>query len=128
MSYCRFSSDNFRCDLYCYEDCRGGWTTHVAANRVVGEIPEIPMFGTVTPEEWLAAHKAQMAFLKNADRVSIGLPFDGQQFNDPDLESFRDRVASLIAAGYNAPSHVLTAIDEEIAEENKASKSPIPTT
>lgn len=33
MSYCRFSSDGFNCDVYVYEDCAGGWTTHVAANR-----------------------------------------------------------------------------------------------
>lgn len=26
MSYCRWSDDS---DVYVYEDCRGGWTTHV---------------------------------------------------------------------------------------------------
>ena len=33
MSYCRWSTDNFKCDLYCYEDVNGGFTTHVASNR-----------------------------------------------------------------------------------------------
>ncbi len=34
MSYCRWSSDNTNCDLYCYEDCSGGFTTHVAGFRL----------------------------------------------------------------------------------------------
>lgn len=29
MSYCRWSSDNFKCDVYVYADVSGGWTTHV---------------------------------------------------------------------------------------------------
>lgn len=34
MSYCRWSSDNWKCDLYCYEDANG-YITHVADNRIV---------------------------------------------------------------------------------------------
>lgn len=33
MSYCRFSSMNWMCDVYVYEDCGGGWVTHVAGRR-----------------------------------------------------------------------------------------------
>lgn len=40
MSYCRFSSMNWRCDVYVYEDVGGGWTTHVAGRRKV--VPPIP--------------------------------------------------------------------------------------
>ena len=29
MSLCRFSTDNFKCDLYCYYDVRGGITIHI---------------------------------------------------------------------------------------------------
>ena len=35
MSYCRFSSDDWQCDVYVYADVAGGWTTHVAAVRFV---------------------------------------------------------------------------------------------
>ncbi len=42
MSYCRWSSMNWMCDVYVYEDCGGGWTTHVAGNRrVIQPIPDI---------------------------------------------------------------------------------------
>lgn len=40
MSYCRFSSMNMMCDVYVYQDCDGGWTTHVASARLA--IPPIP--------------------------------------------------------------------------------------
>ena len=40
MSYCRWSSMNWMCDVYVYEDCAGGWTTHVAGRRRM--IPPIP--------------------------------------------------------------------------------------
>jgi len=42
MSYCRFSSMNWSCNVYVYEDVSGGWTTHVAAMRRA--IPPIPSF------------------------------------------------------------------------------------
>lgn len=29
MSYCRWSTDDGRSDVYVYHDIRGGWTTHV---------------------------------------------------------------------------------------------------
>lgn len=40
MSYCRWSSMNWRCDVYVYEDVGGGWTTHVAGRRRL--LPAIP--------------------------------------------------------------------------------------
>lgn len=35
MSYCRFSTDDYQCDVYVYEDVGGWWSTHVAGNRPV---------------------------------------------------------------------------------------------
>ncbi len=35
MSYCRWSSDDWQCDVYVYEDASGGWTCHVANRRHV---------------------------------------------------------------------------------------------
>lgn len=42
MSYCRWSSMNWRCDVYVYEDVAGGWTTHVAGNRkIIRPVPDL---------------------------------------------------------------------------------------
>lgn len=112
MSLCRFSSNNFGCDLYCYYDCDGGITTHVARNRVLGDIPKVPSLATVSNEEWLAAHQAQMSFIDTAERAHIGLPEDGESFNNPDLESFKSRLTYLRELGYVFPDYLFDA-DEE---------------
>lgn len=118
MSYCRWSSDNWRCDLYCYGDSQGGFTTYVAGNRVVGEIPKEPELKLVDgelPENFMAEHNAVMAFLDKAERRPIGLPHDGETFNDPDLASFLERVTELRKIGYNVPDYVFDEIREEMA-------------
>lgn len=116
MSYCRWSSDNWKCDLYCYEDVSGGITTHVAGNRIVGDIPKVPFILNVDNKTWLKAHRKQMRFLGKAKRESIGLPYDGETFNDPDYESFLKRLFHLREAGYNFPDCVI----EEVSMEVKA--------
>lgn len=121
MSYCRWSTDNFGCDLYCYADVRGGYTTHVAGNKAIGDVPRVDMVGllngSASPEEVAKQHAAQHEFLMNCERRPLGLPHDGQSFNDPDLESFLARLLSLRAAGYRFPDYVLDSVREEIEEE-----------
>lgn len=116
MSYCRWSSDNWKCDLYCYADVSGGYTTHVAGRKRVGHIPDVPDILTTPSDEWTKAYKTQMAALKSTKLIDIGLPYDGMSFNDDDLESFLDRVNCLKEAGYRVPMYVLEDIEEEIEE------------
>jgi len=118
MSYCRWSSDDFRCDLYCYEDVSGGYTTHVAGNRVLGEIPKTPPWREdhAWVEEYMEAHRRQMAFLNTAERESITLPHAGESFNDPDLPSFLARLLELQGLGYNVPGWVISSVRDEIGE------------
>lgn len=124
MSYCRWSTNDFDCDLYCYEDVSGGWTTHVAGNRVVGVVPPEDMGLLLSGKAadlatYMAQHKARRDFLDAAEHKPIGLPHDGATFNDPTLETFRARVVSLREIGYHCPGWVLDDIDDEIAERDK---------
>lgn len=114
MSYCRWSDDNWKCDLYCYEDVSGGFTTHVAGNRIKNDVPALPDILETPSDEWLKAYRKQHAFLGNAERVYIGLPHDGESFNDPDLESFLERVCHLREVGYIFPDYVVESIKEEM--------------
>ena len=116
MSYCRWSSDNWRCDLYCYESVAGGFTTHVAARRIVGDIPPEPSFGLPLDPEWGIKHRAVMDFIKAAERREIGGAYDGETFSDPDPTSFLDRLLLLRDAGYRFPDYVLAEIRDEIRE------------
>ena len=112
MSFCRWSSDNWACDLYCYEDVSGGFTTHVAGSRIANlqDMPKVT--AEIGTEEWSIQLKAQQTW----DHVCepIGLAHDGASFNDPDLQSFQEMLLMLREAGYNFPDYVLNAIQEEI--------------
>lgn len=124
MSYCRWSSDDFKCDLYCYESDRG-YTTHVAGNRVVGDVPHLDwtiLTADSGAQEFADQYKKQMDWLETAKREPIGLPHAGESFYDPDLESFLATVTMLRDEGYHVPTHVLDTIREEILDEAKEAK------
>src|ERR1044071_191187 len=66
MSYCRFSSLNWSCDVYAYADVAGGYTIHVARSRRVGDIPADPFESFMSVDfkndpkasaEWLRLYK-----------------------------------------------------------------------
>jgi hypothetical protein len=111
MSYCRWSSDDWKCDLYCYHSVCGNFITHVAGRKHIG-VPVNPH--KITDKEYWLAHQSQMEFLETAEMKDIGLPYDSEHFQDPDLESFLQRVNCLKEAGYHVPVWVLESIEEEI--------------
>jgi|GEM_PF-1358293 len=134
MSYCRWSSNNFGCDLYCYES-EEGFMTHIAANRVVGDIPEASLaFLQEEPDDaselvmdrltnyndkwkkFFEDHQAQMDFLETAEREPIGLPYDGESYCDKSLGEFLQRLLHLRETGYIFPDYVLEAVREEMEE------------
>ena len=125
MSYCRWSSMTWMCDVYCYEDVSGGWTTHVAdMRRVRAPLDPGPMPVGSEPRgaEWAAyweRYNASMAELDGIPLEPIGLLHDGDSFNDPTLEAFRDRLTMLKEAGYTVPDYVFEAIAEEIADRDQ---------
>lgn len=121
MSYCRFSSDNFKCDVYCYESAHGGFVIHVAKNRRVGAtpIPELPPLLSVTPEEFREAHKRQSEWLNTAVVVPIGLPDDGETYDADTAEETANMLISLRAKGYRVPQYAIDTLLEE-ANENKS--------
>lgn len=125
MSYCRWSSMDYGCDLYCYESCDGDWVTHVAGNRCVGDVPHVD-WGLLADniEEFQSAHQRQHEFLETCGRENIGLPHDGMTFSDKTVEEFRDRLVQLRECGYRFPDEVFAWIDSEIAEKTAAQERP----
>lgn len=122
MSYCRFSSDDYQCDVYCYADVHGGYTTHVASNRPVidAAFPQPVPFDNHNVEAWVTRQLAVTAWVGGAHRGKIGLPHDGETFNDPDAASAADRLQMLKEAGYNVPQHAIDSLRIEAAEEASA--------
>lgn len=119
MTYCRWSSDNWKSDVYCYEDVSGGWTTHVAGRRRVGEIPDDRFKDFVDKkigiDEYMRLHNEHMDAMSASELVDIGLRHDGAHFNDSTLEQFRDRLIMLRDVGYHVPAYVFDEIAEEMA-------------
>jgi hypothetical protein len=118
VSYCRFSDDDFRCNVYCFES-NGGITTHVATTRVVGDPPHLD-WGNLrsgSTEVFGQQYKAQMKWLETAERTPIGLPYDGESFHDPDLPSLLTRLTILRQAGYNVPDFVFDSIKKEMKND-----------
>jgi hypothetical protein len=143
MSYCRWSSDNFMCDVYVYEDVCGGWTTHVAGNRtIIAPVPEfpwrwLPRLGAEWdhkarrmryPSRWHAAlahciytfatwaNRPHHWSLRWLPRRAIGLPHDGDSFNDPSPGDCADRLESLRDMGYRVPVRAILALRSEQAD------------
>lgn len=116
MSYCRWSSDNWKSDVYAYES-DAGFVVHVAANRIVGEVPPLPELTRATAAEYATASKAAHAYLDACEHRPIGLPFDGMTFNEADAEGLRDRLLALREAGYSVPQFAIDALEDEMAEE-----------
>lgn len=143
MSYCRFSSDNWKSDIYCYEHCGGGFTTHVAGNkRAFPAIPDIPArwlprFGgewslagrrVIYPSRrreiaarvvfgmWARWHQLHMWSVNLIPLVPIGLPHDGEAYSDDTATECADRLESLRALGYHVPQSAINALRAEAAE------------
>lgn len=122
MSYCRWSTNDFQCDVYVYEHVHGGFMIHVASNRTVfaGPLPaEIPL----EKENIVAFIERQQKVMEMVDAAEsrpIGLPYDGKNFLENDAASCADRLETLKSIGYLVPQFAIDSLREEAAEGGEA--------
>lgn len=120
MSYCRFSSDSFRSDLYVYE-ADDGVVIHVASNRLVlADDQRHPRWPDTDSVEsvWSAFELDYRAFMDAVDvaeRVDIGLSRDGRTYRNLTFTDAADLVRSLAAEGYRVPEGVADDLEAEAA-------------
>lgn len=119
MSYCRWSTDSFRCDIYAYESVGDFWVVYVAGNRLPNDAPR-----EIYPTDWndkkqteayFRAHKELSVYMEDCERLPIGGPCDCERFKLSNLHEFKAKMIELKEQGYCFPDSVLTEIDEEIA-------------
>lgn len=112
MSYCRWSSDDFQCDVYVYEDVYDGWATHVANFRrqyLSSLPPKLP-----NDAKFLAFVERQRTVMNAPYTMApIGLPYDGESFYDPTPGDCAQRLRELKALGYSVPDYVIHELEEE---------------
>lgn len=119
MSYCRWSTDNFKCDIYAYES-DAGFVIHIASYKIVGEPPAVDikllMKENSTKEdqqEYIRQSKINSAWMNKCERVPIGLPYDGESYTLDTAQEFYDKMIELREVGYRFPDYVLEVIKEE---------------
>lgn len=117
MSYCRWSSDDYQCDIYAYE-AEGGHVIHVASKRYKFKGPLPPTVSHVEDglDAWFARHNEVMRMTREADTVEIGLPHDGESFSPDGPGECADELERLRECGYNVPQYAIDTLREEQAE------------
>ena len=113
MSFCRWSSDDWKCDLYAYESDEG-FVVHVAANRYIERIPHLPSVQKTPMTKWMKAYRAQMKAVRGAHSEKIGGTFDGQTLVYPSLKTMLEGILLLRTSGYNVPEFVISNIESEL--------------
>lgn len=121
VSYCRWSSDDWQCDVYVYESARG-YEIHVAANRLVPAAPFPPPNVYDSPDAD-AAVDAIVDRMMEVSRIAgisvhapIGGPLDGESYTEPTPGDAADRLEAIRAAGYNVPQYAIDELREEAAD------------
>lgn len=115
MYYCRFSSDDYQCDVHVFADADGRYRTHVAGQRVVltDPLPPPVPFDMDHIHEWMKRDRVVMKMIAAKERETILLPqADGRFTDDTPAECLR-RLKGLRELGYRVPQHVIDTIAEE---------------
>lgn len=119
MSYCRWSDNDFGCDLYAYYGGPGVVTIHVAVRRFIFDVPLPPVVSLLSdPAGFFRRHEAVSKIRDTARREKIGLPCDGESYDLP-LREAAAKVRELIAMGYHCDPAVATALDEEADDDGR---------
>lgn len=113
MSYCRWSSDDWACDVYVYE-ANEGYVTNVASARHVH--PEGTPCPTIDIDNFAVTYEAQQFWLNEAELVPIDLPMDGQNFLKDTPGECAAALVELREMGYNVPQYAVDALNQEEQE------------
>ena len=118
MSYCRFSSDDFRCDVYAWNDISGVYRIEVARNRIEwGDKlpPEVDY--AEDPEGWIKRHSLVLKLAGELPHTMIDHELAGTGITCYDGEHFRDTMLMLKSEGFYIPDYTIDMIIEDCIEE-----------
>lgn len=113
VSYCRWSTRCFDCDLYVYEGVDNLWHIHVAGNRRYSDSPRPTLPENYTPQDAIDYHMACGEWTKASELRPIGLPHDCESFAASTAEEAAATVAYLGEQGYRFPDWLIDSILED---------------
>ena len=119
MSICRFSSDNWKSDVYIYEsEC--GIELHIASSRIISDIPKLPPLSEYKNDlsTWVSLHEKQMEAVRSAKREIIGGKYDGRSLTLDNASELYYALKKVQDYGYHVPDFVFDIIREKINQED----------
>ena len=114
MSYCRFSTNDYQCDLYVYATDEDLYQIHVAAYRRVFASP-LPPPVKLTPdtlEAYTTRELLVQEMVRDAEFERIVLPLAGEHFCE-DAEETARVLEMLRDFGYRFPCSIIEEIRNE---------------
>ena len=112
MSYCRWSCDDFQCDIYCYESS-AGYEIHVAGLKRIFKEPLPDPVDLKDMDKFFERHRKIMKMCEDSDLVNIGLPCDGRSYCFDTPKEAADKLIELKKMGYNVPNYAIDELNEE---------------
>lgn len=120
MSYCRWSSDKFKSDVYVYEDVLGGYMVHTCNHKYVFHPDHpYPSFPLNTSRDNLKEYLRQYrSAMDNAELVEMKSATDylGKTWNFPTLRETIDFLLCLRSNGLHVPDVAIEVMEQEIEE------------
>ena len=118
MSYCRFSSNDYQCDIYVYHDVGGGITVHVAGTRVMYQepLPKPVPFSEDRIQEWLKRNQEVERMFEMSPHEDIVAEHAGESFYGLSEEGAVGLIRKLQGLGYRIPEGVVEALQEDLLE------------
>jgi hypothetical protein len=110
MSYCRWSSDGWKSDVYVYES-EVGFEIHVATRKVVHS-KECPKLDFTSPK-FEEQYEAEMEWLDESEMEPLGLPSDGESYTLSTPNECIDKLLELRKEGYHIPQYAINNLKEE---------------
>lgn len=134
MSYCRWSSDDYQCDVYVWADVAGGYRTEVAGRRHSWLVPlppvrTLPIGEAGSPErtawanEWVTRSSAVSALMddeSNWEWLDLPTPEGGNSYWHDTPAEAADNLERLRAEGFNVPQSAIDGLRAEMHDEASA--------
>lgn len=122
MSYCRWSCDNSKSDVYVYQAEDDSYSVNIRTHRYVidDNAPVVIEYDGTNGAEAYASTLAYSRYLRDRPRIPIVKQYAGQRLYFDDIPSTIVFLRQLQLLGYHVPLHAFERLEHDYEEERKA--------